>query len=624
MTGRLPGSSSKPLSKVSSRHSPSPDYFNQYFVDFLSRHCGEIAPELQQIIMQLCQVTRLQQSCLDLAEVPESTIKQLSALPFVGTPAEDEPLLLVDKKLFLHRYYHLERQVGARITALNQPLPGHAAGLVSDLLDAQFTHPATPGTEPDRQRLAAQLVVSRQLAIITGGPGTGKTTLIIKLLGIILALQPELNIHLAALTGKAAARLAETLRQQDTDERSTDERIRALAVTTLHRLLGFRKDGHSWRHGPDNPIKTDLLIVDEVSMIDMTLMHNLLSALPQGARLVLIGDPHQLPPVGMGNTLADLCRAGETKLADAICQLETNYRFKKDSPIGQLASGIKSGNAAFRSSDEGSVSCLPSEEISRENCGSLLLGTWQEYVALLMAEETNPELLLSSFDRARILCGNRLGFPGVVMINRLIEQELEKRGLKIQGQAYYPGRPVMVTENNYNLNLFNGDTGICVLMDSLEGPQEDSLLQQTAEGSLQQTAEGSLQQTAEGSLQQTAEGSLQQTAEGSYKKPQEMVAFPDIDPDTERQVKYLPVSRLPAHETCFAMSVHKSQGSEFEHTTLVLSDQPSSESGLFTKELLYTAVTRARESIIIYGSEALWDRMLRQTALRASDIFLDG
>ena len=605
MTGQVPGASH--ISSSFSSHKPTPDadYFNQYFVDFLSRHGGEIKPELQQILMQLCQVTRLQQSCLDLAVLPEGTIEQLSALPFVGAFAEDEPILLVDKKLFLHRYYHLERQVGECITALNQPLPGPAAGLVAALLDAQFTQDAMQGTEPDRQRLAAQLVISRQLAIITGGPGTGKTSLVIKLLAILLALQPELNIHLAALTGKAAARLAETLRQQD-----TDERIQALAVTTLHRLLGFRKDGHSWRHGPDNPIKTDLLIVDEVSMIDMTLMYRLLSALPQGARLVLIGDPHQLPPVGMGNTLADLCRAGETKLAAAICQLETNYRFKKDSAIGQLAAGIKTGNAAFRTSAEGSVVCLPSEALSRENCGRLLLDTWQEYVALLMAKETNPELLLSSFDRARVLCGSRLGFPGVVMLNRLIEQELEQRGLKIQGQTYYPGRPVMVTENNYNLNLFNGDTGICVLR-----------------GSILKTAEGSFTKTAEGSLLKTAEGSLLKTAEGSEEQ-QEMVAFPDIDSDTDTDikspVKYFPVSRLPAHETCFAMSVHKSQGSEFEQTTLVLSDQPPSESGLFTKELLYTAVTRARESIIIYGSEALWNRMLQQTAVRASDIFLEG
>ncbi len=561
------------MTAPASQQATNKEYFDRYFVDFLSRHWGEIEQESKNIIMQLCQITRLQHACLDLAEQPADTIAKLAALPFVGGPTGDEPLLLVHNKLFLHRYYHFEREVGERITALNQPLSLPDADLLRELLDEQFGQQIAQSPEIDLQRAAAQLVASRQLAIITGGPGTGKTSLVIKLLAIILKLQPELKINLATPTGKAAARLTESIRQE-----ASDPSIQELEVTTLHRLLGMRKDGHSWRHGQENPIRTDLLIVDEVSMIDLALMHRLLDALPQASRLVLIGDPHQLPPVGAGNTLADLCSAGNNRLANAICQLETNYRFKKDSAIGQLAAGIKSGDAPFLSSDDGAVTFRPLAEVTRENCGTLLLEAWQDYFNLLaeklLAEkEINPSRLLRAFDQARVLCGNRLGFPGLVSINHIIEQELEKRGIKTQGQSYYPGRPVMVTENNYNLRLFNGDTGICVLMDN-----------------------------------------------GA-----EMVAFPDTDfPATEERIKYFPASRLPAHESCFAMSVHKSQGSEFAQVTLLLSDQPSPESSsLFTRELLYTAVTRTRASLIIYGSEEIWHQMLQQTAVKASAIFLD-
>ena len=574
---------------------------DRYFVDFLIRNStspnnkindDHIDKELRDIIIRLCQVTRSQHSCLDLStlDLPsglETFVTKLEKLPFVGKVDSNQPILLTSNKLFLHRHYHDERQVAMLIIERNERLPDQDTERLQERLDEQF-----PGTDLDYQRVAALQVLTRKLTIVTGGPGTGKTSVVSRLLAILLQLEPDIRISMAAPTGKAAMRLAESIRAGNTKAGTITAPTNE--VVTLHRLLGMRRDGRSWRHGPDNPIATDLLIVDEASMIDLRLMHRMLHALPAHARLMLIGDPHQLPSVATGNVLADLCHehpgysaayakfarpyVGDlpvattaTALTDAVCHLEKSYRFSSDTAVGRFSTSIKSGKAQFESSDDGTVTVRNiNTELAEDGCGAQLIDLWPTYTDLLSAGENDPEKIQTVFGRARILCHHRDGFPGVVTINQAIERQLEKLGIKTPGEPYYSGRPVLVNKNDYNLRLFNGDVGICV-----------------------------------------------------YQSGQMMVAFQS----GQEEPRYFLAGQLPDHETCFAMTVHKSQGSEFDHVTLLLSellpDQSAQEAaretdGLLTRELVYTAVTRTRSSITIYGSADLWHQALQRAGGRVS------
>ncbi len=563
----------------------NPGLFESQFVAYLSRLHGKLEVDVREVLLGLCRATQQQHSSLDLKSYSAEFIDRLKALPFVGEPADDQPLVISGNKLFLQRFYFLEKEVAEMIVARNQPAPVIDNQQLADALSDAFGNSAA-----DQQKLAVLQGVLRQLAIITGGPGTGKTSIVLKLINVLVRLIPELNIQLAAPTGKAAMRLVESL-QQSYDARSETEQpgvIPDFPVRTLHRLLGVRRDGRSFRHNAQNPIVADLLIVDEASMIDLPMMHRLLSALPRETRLILIGDPDQLPSVDTGNVLADLCSLpvnyGDTfaqqvaafgcgiesgqvehRLTDAVCKLDKSYRFDSDSAIGKLSADIRLGIATLEASKDKAITILP--EMSEQNLPGIFPGYWQRYVDLLASGCIDPHLLLAAFNENRILCSHRNGFPGVLAINRAIEGILETRGLKVPSDAYYHGRPVMITRNDYNLRLFNGDIGICIKGENLR------------------------------------------------------VFFPSSIDQSEG---YL-ASRLPEHETCFAMTVHKSQGSEFNHVTLLLteSDEDSEtrvNETLVTRQLIYTAVTRARQTIALNTTPHQFQRIMQRSSARTSGI----
>ncbi|MCB1693790.1 MAG: exodeoxyribonuclease V subunit alpha, partial [Pseudomonadales bacterium] len=481
-------------------------------------------------------------------------------------------LILDGNRLYLQRYYHYESGIAERLASMNRIIedtdPRTAHEVMSRVGDGQS--PAR-----DLQTLAVLTALCRQLTIITGGPGTGKTTAVVTLLRSLLAgdMDPA-GIRLAAPTGKAAARLADALSGAGIEYE--------FEVSTLHRLLGMRADGRSWRYGPDRPLPVEVLIVDEVSMIDLTMMHRLLEALPPTTRLVLLGDPDQLPSVEAGNVLGEICKheagysdawrsalssasglslAGTSRrhaLADAVCRFETTYRFSVDRGIGKLARAVREGLDEPPPDDDEvttrSLATLGIEEVMT------LFSAWMDALKRGAAGDE----LLAAFDTARILIPSREGPMGVKAVNDAIESHLRASGAIDDDARYYHGRPILVTRNDYNLRLFNGDIGICV--DAGDAPH---------------------------------------------------VLFPD---STGGVRSYL-ATRLPPHETCYAMTVHKSQGSEFDDVAILLPERESTGAEqIMTRELVYTAITRARRRVRLYYDgdtlkECIATRTHRQSGL---------
>lgn len=393
---------------------------------------------------------------------------------------------------------------------------------------------------------------------------------------------------LSAPTGKAAARLAESIRAAKAGLPLEEAERAAIPdqATTLHRLLGARP-GEGFRHGPDNPLHLDLLLVDEASMVDLPLMAQLLSALPQQARLILLGDRDQLASVEAGYVLGDICgphdppplseamrqRLGQVcgqaipvpsdppsvPLTDTVILLRKSRRFEGAGAIGRFAAAVRDGD--FDNALALLVANPPDLHWLTEGPDQLADWAIERYQDYLQAG--TPAEALAGMERFRLLCALREGPFGVGRMNLLIEQGLAKRGLIDPSTLFYRGRPLMVTRNDQGLGLFNGDLG---------------LIWPDAQG-----------------------------------RPR--VWFAAAGPDGLRS---FPPSRLPEHETVYAMTVHKSQGSEFDEILLALPDE---DSPLLSRELLYTAVTRARHGAALrIGSELLRlmveRRVRRESALR--------
>jgi len=544
-------------------------------------------PAIYQLFAQLSQALRQQHSCIDLAQRDDTAalVAKLLTLPCVGQPdngqwaagAQASPLVLEHNKLYLQRYYQYEYRIATQLISRNQPMPLTEPPILRQLMTDQF---GDNPTTVNWQAVATLQALTRRLTVITGGPGTGKTTTVLKLLQAFAALPGNEHaiVKLAAPTGKAAMRLNQGLRQAQGSDKL------AVEVQTLHRLLGMRMDGRSWRHDAQHPLTVDLLIVDEVSMVDLAMMDRLLRALPTHCQLVLLGDPDQLPSVETGNLLMDICRypagysaafhdlaaavldtelpinAGDHKLKDALCRLTKSYRFDADQGIGQLARAIQQGEPISANTQ---VSIRPVTELQQNP--SLLLAPFADYLALAADTNRTAGELLDQFEQTRILSAVREGDYGVEQLNLGIEAQLLATGFRT-GPAFYHGRPIMIMRNDYALGLFNGDVGICLF--NLEDRRFH-------------------------------------------------VAFRDSDGAIMTHL----ASRLPPHETCFVMTVHKSQGSEFNEVTLVLPASASTRAEpLVSRELLYTAVTRSRQRIILYSTEALLNEALNTHARRDSGL----
>lgn len=556
----------------------------------------------------------------------------------VATPAHHargaSPLVLDGNRLYLRRYWNHEQRVAQAIGRRLAQAP-NAPEKLAEQLARLF--PAANADAPDWQRIACALAARGAFTVITGGPGTGKTTTVVRLLGLLQTLQRHdsprpLRIRLAAPTGKAAARLQSSISTQIA-QLDVDADVRATIpsqVDTLHRLLGARPDTRRFRHDSGNPLHLDVLVIDEASMIDLEMMSAVLTALPDDARLILLGDKDQLSSVEAGAVLGDLCRraeAGHYSAATAewlrkttgdrvdawvrddalpldqhVAMLRHSHRFGADSGIGTLAQAVNEGSATrvrqLLTQPQGDISWMDANadtprlaELVLEGAAArfasrrddALLQGYRHYLEWLQRErppanagaaafDTWAGGVLERFGSFQLLCALRRGPMGTEGLNRQITDILHREGLIDANHEWYEGRPVMVTRNDYSLGLMNGDVGI-----ALRVPDERGALQLR-------------------------------------------VAFEvagDMD-DARTRIRFVLPSRLGERETVYAMTVHKSQGSEFDHAALVL---PEESSAVLTRELLYTGITRARRWFSLVGQRAVIDNMTGRPTQRYSGLW---
>jgi exodeoxyribonuclease V alpha subunit len=478
--------------------------------------------------------------CVDLssAEIPD-----LAAAVKASALLTDPLILRLNGDLlYLDRYWLEEQQVCDDILAMVEARPMQVSPDIDRLFPEGF----------EEQRAAAKVALSQGLTVLTGGPGTGKTTTVARLLALLTSGR-RLRIALAAPTGKAAARLQEAVQLEVAKLAPSDQgALAGLHATTLHRLLGSRPDTSArFRHHRGNRLPHDVIVVDETSMVSLTMMARLLEAVRPETRLVLVGDPDQLASVEAGAVLADLVDGlGVAKIA----ALKTSHRFGKS--IGELATAIRVGDAdraveVLRAGGE-HIEWIEAED-PREKLRNVLV---RHAVALRTAAILGDErAALEVLDEHRLLCAHRRGPFGVQHWNRQVERWLTDETGEPIWSSWYAGRPVLVTANDYGLGLYNGDTGVTVVRD--------------------------------GVLRAVIGDATFAT------------------------------SRLADVDTMHAMTIHKSQGSQADEVTVLL---PQEDSRLLTRELFYTAVTRAKERVRVVGSEAALRAAIERRAVRASGL----
>jgi len=477
-----------------------------------------------------------------------------------ASPLLDVALRFYGDLLYLDRYWREEDQVCtdllARLAGARAPTLPEAEGA----LDRVF-----PGFRYDEQRAAARIALSQWTTVLTGGPGTGKTTTVAGLLALFAeqaerAGKPSSRVALAAPTGKAAARLQEAVRGEiDKLDAADRARLAGLEALTLHRLLGWRPDSSlRFRHDRGNRLPHDVIVVDETSMVSLTMMARLLEALRPQTRLILVGDPDQLASVEAGAVLADLVEGLGCRADVRIAELRTSHRFGET--IGQLAEAIRAGDTdgtmeLLHAGGE-HVEWLAVADPSAEMRDVLMPHALAVRSAALSGDVSTA---LAGVNAHRLLCAHRHGRHGVSYWNRQVEVWLTEETGDPHWSPWYAGRPVLVTANDPGLRLFNGDVGVVVVRDG-----------------------------------------VMRAVMAAVRGPVEYAT-----------------SRLPDVDTMHAMTIHKSQGSQADEVTVLL---PSEESRILTRELLYTAVTRAREKVRLVGSEAEVRAAIGRRALRATGL----
>jgi len=590
-----------------------------HFAKFMADLSGNNAPYFLLAAALVSNVTVNGNVCLDLSEWAETVVleqqngeelivcpklsvwqKALHSNEVVGKPGDFSPLILDEKnRLYLYRYWDYENKLSnAILKRLKGDIREIDWALIRDSLYRFFPHKKKG--EINWQKVAALTAIFKRFCVISGGPGTGKTTTVTKILALLVEQSKgkKLNILLSAPTGKAVSKLSESIRTVKNELNCSNAVLDAIPEEsyTIHRMLKSVKGSPYFHYNEENPLSADVVVVDEASMVDLALMSKLVQAVPPNARLILLGDRDQLASVEAGSVLGDICTYEHSHgfsrnychkvkeitgkaldlpsnryrekpgLYDAIVHLEKSYRFADDSKIEELSRVINIGkvdeslcmikDAAGKSLRWGEIHSQ--HDLFKVLSKKIIKG----YAAYLKTED--PKIALERFNRFIILCAVNFGPFGVVSVNRLAEQVLSQQGLISPDNQWYKGRPVLITRNNYNLALYNGDIGI-----TMPAPDSDN---------------------------------------------NELYVFFS---GMSGKLRQFSPHRLPEHDTVYAMTVHKSQGSEFENVLIVL---PEKDYPVLTKELIYTGITRARQSVSIWGTEAVFRTTISRKIERTSGL----
>lgn len=527
--------------------------------------------------------------CIPTDQLPEledqNLFAQVAIKPFGAIEAPelignehdlDKPFIHHQNRLYTQRYFKYETQV---LQYIQQTIQLNATAIPNQISISKInTLFSQEPNETNWQAIAAINALLQSFAIITGGPGTGKTTTIAKLLHLLYFQNPDIRVAIAAPTGKASARMSESLQKAaNSFDEPTQVFFKTLVPNTIHRLLGYIPKSIYYKHNNEQPLPYDVVIIDESSMVDIALFAKLLDAIAPTTKLILLGDKDQLASVEAGSTLGDICQAVNLNaftpshfqllsnitpihsddekitnqaLSNHIVALQKSHRFSSTSGIGQFAKAIIHNDVytlqQFLANHDAAI------HIDSTTEQSYIEQFAQGYKAYI--QEADIFTALQRFNDVKILCAVKDGPAGLHHANTIVEKYLAQQQLIQPNYTFYEHMPIMITQNDYNLGLYNGDIGI-----------------------------------------------VRKDEKGILK-----VWF--IDNEAERTVKAVLPGFINMYETVYAMTIHKSQGSEFDEVLILL---PHTESKILTKELIYTGVTRAKQKVYIQTD--------RDTFLQACD-----
>jgi exodeoxyribonuclease V alpha subunit len=560
-------------------------WLSYYFAEFISARDGSQVDELTGLSAALVSEANLAGNvCVELGQFSGRPLFQASRTDGAGIPrggdavewaatllasacigagGQHSPLIMDGSRLYLNRYWFYENFVSEKILSLLRRDSITDTAGINDAAEALFALQQ----DVDKDQIAAvSAAAGKAFSVISGGPGSGKTSTVIRILAVLLTQNPDCRIALAAPTGKAAARMMDSIRQR-IDQLDIDANIKStipVEARTIHRLLGYRHQG--FRYHQQHRLPVDCVVVDEASMIDLKLMYQLLSALPDDAQLILLGDRDQLASVAAGNVLGDITGHGqqlennELAIASATSLLRSNYRFGRDSAIGELARLVRVGDAEAAIELLGSK--LPDlrwfDEAGEQVDGAALGWLYDAYQPIFDSE--TPAQALDAYDKTRLLCATNRGPFGVEVLNNRVSNAMLARNQRPES-TLFAGLPIMITRNFQTLGLFNGDTGILWSFD----------------------------------------GELR-------------ACFRDAD----GSIRDLSINRLPEFKPAWASTVHKSQGSEFDSVLLVLPGDSNSD--VLSRELVYTGITRARQQFLLHAPSATLSLAIARLTRRHSGL----